>query len=99
LNIRLDSSRRKRENGYRHPHCIIIGVVDNSGRVRRIQSIGEKQRTTEEHPCTYLELIEEVDSDLCLSCYSLCMCVECYAHEYLLPVMHLLLCWVYDFMC
>jgi hypothetical protein len=69
-------------------HC---NIIQSSGRVRRIQSIGEKQRTVEEHPCTDLELIEEVDSDSWLLCYSLCMCVECSAYEYLLPVMHLLL--------
>jgi hypothetical protein len=43
----------------------------------------------EEHPCTELELIEEVDSTPWFCVCSLCMYVECYAHEYLLPVMHL----------
>jgi hypothetical protein len=74
-------------------------IIQSLGRVRRIQSIGEKHRTVEEHPCTDLELIEEVVSDSWLLCYSLCMCIECYGHEYLLPVMNVLLvCCVCDFM-
>ena len=44
----------------------------------------------EEHPCTGLELIEEIDSNPWFCVCSLCMSVECYAHECLLPVMHFL---------
>jgi hypothetical protein len=54
----------------------------------------EKQRTIEEHPCTSLELIEEVDLDSWLLCYSLCMCVECSAYEY-----YFLLCICYYAVC
>jgi hypothetical protein len=44
----------------------------------------------EEHPCIELELIEEFNSNPCFCVCSLCMYAECNAHEYLLPVMHLL---------
>jgi hypothetical protein len=72
----------ERENGYRHPHCIIV----------TLSSIQEKKRRAcrelyEEHPCTDVELIEESsDSNswlvlfLCVYCYVLMECLfYCYA--------------------
>ena len=97
FNSRFDNLESKRENGYRHPHCIIVTLA--IGKNKNLESIGEEQRVLEEHPCIDLELIEEVDSDSWLLCYSLCVCVKCSSYKYLLLVMHLLSCYVYEFMC
>ena len=63
----------RRETGYRHPHLYHCNI-------NRSQKNLEHRRIAEscrKHPCTDLELIEEVDSDSWLLCYSLCMCVKC----------------------
>ena len=78
----------KRETGYRHPHCIIVSLAfrRKKGRASRELCI--------EHPCIDIELIEESFDSIPWLCV-ISLCVDDYAHEYLLPVMHLLLYVVY----
>jgi hypothetical protein len=62
----------ERENGYRHPHCIIVTIKHSEEK--------SKQRILyEEHPCTAFELIEEA----LIQTHGLCcfLCVLIYAHE------------------
>jgi hypothetical protein len=67
FNSRLDSLEFERENGYRHPHCNIIILLNR--RARR-----DSRELCEEHPCTDIELIEEsFDSIPWLCVYSLCI--------------------------
>jgi hypothetical protein len=77
----------KRENGYRHPHFIIVTEVFK----RRRRATRELY---EEHPCIDIELIEErFDS---FSWFVLFLCVYLrYAHECLFLAIHFLLYVVY----
>jgi hypothetical protein len=77
----------KRENGYRDPHFIIVIEVFKISR-------RETRELYEEHPCTYIELIEEsFDS---FSWFVLFLCVYLrYAHECLFLAIHFLLYVVY----
>ena len=74
----------KRENGYRHPHCIIVTYW----------SIRASRELYEEHPCTGIELIEESFDSISWLCV-ISLCIDCYAYEYLLPVIRFLLYAVY----
>jgi hypothetical protein len=65
---RFDSLEFERENGYRHPHCIIVTIIENRSKKRRAS-----RELCREHPCTDIELIEEsFDSNPWLCVYSLC---------------------------
>jgi hypothetical protein len=68
LILDLIALESKRENGYRHPHCIIV-TLENWSKKRRAS-----RELCKEHPCTDIELIEErFDSNSWLCVYSLCI--------------------------
>jgi hypothetical protein len=55
LILDLIALESKRENGYRHPHCIIVTLYEQQESKKRRAS----RDVYEEHPCTDIELIEE----------------------------------------
>jgi hypothetical protein len=68
FNFRFDSLEPKRENGYRHPHSIIV-TLSGTG-VRRKEHAENCMKNT--HVQTF-ELIEEVLIQIHGLCYSLCI--------------------------
>ena len=90
LTRRLDSLRRKRKNGYRHPHCIIV-----LSSIRRARAYRELY---EEHPCTDIWINRRVLIQIHGLCCSLC--IWCwFSHKCLLPVIYFLLYVVYVISC
>jgi hypothetical protein len=88
IKSRFDSLEFERENGYRHPHCIIVRII-HSGARREEQA----ENYVEEHPCTDIELIEEnFDSNPWLCVYSLCV-------DVMLMNVCFLLCIFFDMLC
>jgi hypothetical protein len=64
---RFDSLEFERENGYRHPPLYIVTLAFRSKKRRASREL------CIEHPCTYIELMEEIfDSNPWLCVYSLC---------------------------